>query len=235
MNFIKKIKEKNFDNSVHLQFQKFSRGEFKKRAIIVIKKSKEKFTINTSAEFANEFVRILAEKLGDKKTEINGAIISTNDLKGKLDFKEIKQFQGVKRYLIEKEMSGKDILNLMNEFPKSFFALSFNINDSELKIKPKAPKSGKPGKESDEDIKPDFCKLTTSNKEIVESFVFEKPDFQKAEIKHEFIIKEIVIPEELKKRDDFAKIREMSKRKGKIIRIANIDDKEFKSELDFEA
>jgi hypothetical protein len=235
MNFIKKIAEKKIDESVHLQFQKFSRGEFKKRAMVVAKKSKNKFTITTSPEFANEFVKILAQKLGEQKTNVNGAIISTNDLKGKIDFKEVKQFQGVKKYLIAKEMTEKEILNLISEFPKNFFALSFATNDSELKIKPKAPKSGKPGKEDSDDIKPDFCKLTTSDKKIAESFVFEKMDFEKADIKHDFIINEIIVPEELKTSEDFAKIREMSKRKGKIIRTAIIDGKEFKSEFEFEA
>ena len=34
MNFIKKIFDGNIDESVHLQFQKFSKGEFRDRALI---------------------------------------------------------------------------------------------------------------------------------------------------------------------------------------------------------
>ena len=123
MNFIKKIFDKEVDDSVHLQFQKFSKGEFINRAIIKARKSKNKFTIVTSFEFANEMVRVVAEKLGEEKTNIKGAIVSTNDLTGKIDFKEKKQFQGVKRYLIDKEMSGKEIIELLDEFQKAFFAL----------------------------------------------------------------------------------------------------------------
>ena len=55
------------------------------------------------------------------------------------------------------------------------------------------------------------------------------------EIKHDFIINEIVIPDELKNEKDFAKIREMSRRKGKIIRNLNIDGKDVKKEIEFEA
>jgi hypothetical protein len=40
------------------------------------------YTIKTSAEFANELVKTLAQKLGNNKTKVTGSIIGTNDLKG---------------------------------------------------------------------------------------------------------------------------------------------------------
>ena len=40
MNFIKKIFDKKIDNSVHLQFQKFSKGEFKDKALIEARDAK---------------------------------------------------------------------------------------------------------------------------------------------------------------------------------------------------
>jgi hypothetical protein len=235
MNFIKKIADKTFDNSVHLQFQKFSKGSFKNRAVLKVKKSKDKFTINASAEFANELVCSVAMELGSEKTAISGALVSTNDLKGEIDFKEIKQFQGVKRYLIDKEMSGNEILDLLKKFPKTFFALSFKSSQSELKIKPKAPKSGKPGTKGEEVPKPDFCKLITTNAKLGEEFVIETKDFKDATIYHEFVIEKIEVPNSLKDSEDFAKIREESKRVGKIIRTADIDGIKKNSELMFNA
>ncbi|MFQ5531710.1 MAG: hypothetical protein ACE5ES_03790 [Candidatus Nanoarchaeia archaeon] len=235
MNFIKKIVDKKIDETVHLQFMKFSKGEFRDRALIKAKQSKGKYTINTTAEFANELVRAVAEKLSEsgEKTKVTGAIVSTSDLKDKIDFKDIKQFQGVKRYLIDKEMSGNKIINLLDEFSKSFFALSFETNkdNTKLKIKPKAPKSGKPGK-GDEEPKIDFCKIVTDDKSIGESFVFEKPNFKEALISHTYFIIDMVKPEG---ETDFAKIREMAKRKGKIVRKALIDGQEKISEIEFEA
>ena len=62
MNFIKNIFEGKIDESVHFQFQKFSKGEFRNRAIIEGKNSNGKYTLKTSAEFANELVKIVAEK-----------------------------------------------------------------------------------------------------------------------------------------------------------------------------
>lgn len=235
MNFIKKVFDDKVDEEVHQQFQKFSRGEFTNRALIKAKKVKNNYTLTTTAEFANEFVRIVAEKLKDKKTKVTGAVISTLSLDSELDFKSKKQFMGIKQYVIDKEMSGHEIIALLEKLPKAFFALSFNSENGDiLKIKAKAPKSAKP-KTKDEAPKPDFCKLTTSEEKIAKDFVFEKPDFKDALIAHDFVIEEIVIPEELKKEEDFAIVREKSRRKGKIIRRATIDDIKTAREKEFEA
>lgn len=237
MNFIKKVADKNFDESVHLQFQKFSKGEFRDRAVIEAKNSNGKYTIKTSAEFANELVRDVAEKLGNEKVQVTGAIVSTLDLKDDLDFKEVKQFQGVKRYLIDTEMSGNDMVNLLNKFTKNFFALSFKLPDgnTELKIKPKAPKSGKPGSKGEDAPKADFCTLKTTDKSLAEGFIFENSDFKKANVNHIFFIDKIEVPEELKDSKDFALIREKSKRIGRIIRKATIDEVPSEKELEFSA
>jgi len=233
MNFIKKIFQGKQDSFVHLQFQKFGRGEFCNRALISARKTKDKYTISTTYEFANELVRFCAEKLGDNKTLVAGAIVSTSDLKGEIEFKEIKQFQGVKRYIIEKEMTGKEILSLLERFPKAFFALSFLFGNTSLKIKPKGPKSAK-AKRKKEKPKPNFCKIVTSDPEFSGSFIFEKPNFKKAEINHTYLINEIEIPKDLKQTGDFAKIREEAKRKGVIIREAEIDGEKTKKETEFE-
>ena len=236
MNFIKKAIDGQSDQSVHLQFQKFSKGEFRNRALIEVKaQSGGKYTIKTSAEFANDLVRLMAEKLGSEKVKVTGAIVSTSDLTGELDFKEKKQFQGVKRYLMDGDMSGEEILSLMEKLPKTFFALSFSVGDEVLKIKPKAPKSGKPGKEKEDGPKADFCSLKTTDKEIVGDFIFENPGFKGARINHTIFVERMVIPDELKEEKDFAKIREESKRAGRIVRKSIIDDQESEKEYEFEA
>lgn len=242
MNFIKKVQDKNFDESVHLQFQKFSKGEFRNRAIVHAKNSGGKYTLNTSAEFANELVRDAAEKLGLKKAKITGGIISTVNLKEIPQYHDllahatVKQFQGVKNFQIDLELSGKEIIGMIDAFPKAFFALSFDAGDETvLKIKPKAPKSGKPGTKGEEAPKPDFCKLITKDKALAESFVFENPDFKNAVIVHDFFIESIEVPAELKTSQDFALIREKSKRVGNILRKAEIDGKKIESKLEFKA
>ena len=240
MNFIKKVFDKAVDNDVHLQFQKFSRGEFKNRALVRVKKVKDKYTIVTTAEFANELVKTLAEKLGNEKAKVTGGIISTINLKeipkyhNLLEKATVKQFQGVKNYSIDVEISGNEIIEIINAFPKAFFALSLSTKDSILKIKPKAPKSAKP-KNKDETPKPDFCKLITTDEKLAKEFFFEKVDFKDAEINHDFYIDEIVVPDEIKNEKDFAIVREKSHRKGRIVRRTVIDGKANTTEVQFEA
>jgi len=126
MNFIKKVFTGGVDNSVHLQFQKFSKGEFRNRAIIKIKNSGGKFSIVTTNEFANDLVRDVAEKIGSGVTHVTGVVVSTSDLTGELDFKSKKQFMGIKQYVMDKEMTGNEIIELLDKFPKAFFGLSFS-------------------------------------------------------------------------------------------------------------
>ena len=237
MNFIKKIFDGKAegDNLTHLQFQKFSRGEFQNRAMISAKHSGKNYTIGTTAEFANELVRVAAEALGQGKAMVKGAVVSTSDLREELNPKDVKQFQGVKRYIIEREMSGNEIIVLLDEFPTTFFALTFSVPsaDIDLKIKPKAPKSGKPSNKDEDGVKADFCKLKTQDIRIANSFVFEAQEWKKAEIKHTFFIDQIIIPDHLKSEKDFAKVREGALRKGRVLREATIDGKPIKSEKEF--
>ena len=232
MNFIKKIVDKKEDELVHLQFQKFSKGTFKNRAVLKVKKNKNKYTINCSGEFINELVRTMAEKLGSQKTQMTGAVIATSDLTGKLDFTGKKQFQGVKRYLIDTVMSGDEVIGLLDEFPKAICALSFEVGSDKLKIKPKAPKMGVPGKKGDHP-KTDACKLITTDAAIGESFIFETKDFKLAEINHTIIIDKVIMPET--DETDFAKIREIAKKQGKLIRSSKIDEVEDSKEYNFTA
>lgn len=237
--FIKKIFDGKTDNLVHVQFQKFSRGEFKDKAVILYSKGKDKFSISTTYEYAADFARLMAEKLGSSKTKVTGVIVSTRDLTGQLNFTDKKQFAGVKQYILDGEMSGKEILDILEKFPTAFPALSLKVGETELKVKAKAPISGKPStKGADAAPKADFCKFYTTDKELVKSFVFDSEvisaDVKKAEIKHVFMITDIALP---KGETDPARIREMAVRKGKVIRLIKIVDsgKELRKEHEFSA
>lgn len=238
--FIKKIFDlngKEADNLVHLQFQRFSRGEFKDKANVIYSKSKDKYSFSTSYEYANEFVRMLAEMLGNSRTQVTGVVVSTRDLTGQLNFVDKKQFAGVKQYVLGGEMSGKEIIDLLDKFPTAFFALSFKVGDSELKTKAKAPISGKPStKGADAEIKADFCKFYTLDKDMARKIIFDKEIniedgiIKKIEIRHIFNITDITLPPGEK---DPAKMRELAKRKGKVIRLLKIDGKDIKKEANF--
>lgn len=231
-NFIKKIFEGKCDQLVHYQFQKFSRGEFKDKALITATKVKERYNIVTTYEFAIDLIRALAEKIpSSEKILVTGVVVSTRDLTGELNFKDKKQFMGVKQYIVEDRFSKEDILNLCDKFPNSFIGLSFSVGDSELKIKAKAPKSAKPSNAGDKKPVPDFCKIKTSDKTIVKDLLFDVGEFKKVEINHTFLITEIITP---KNEKDPLKMRENAIRKGTVIRTINVDGQEKKNRASFQ-
>jgi|SRR3989338_782678 len=229
MNFIKKIYEGKVDEDCKLQFRRFSKGEFNDRALVDMTKGKT-LKIKTSFEYANEFVKFLAQTI-EGKTKVTGGIVTSQNLVFPFEVGK-KQFAGVKTYLIDNEFTKDQILNLMGQYNDILFLLSFKTNFGELKTKVKAPKAGKPGK-NDEKPKADFCVFTTNNLDFAKEFAFDiNNDFKKLFIKHTFLVNEIVISDEYK--NDFAKARLNAIRKGKIIRHIDMDSKLEQKEFDFE-
>ncbi len=229
--FIQKLCSGKTDELAHLQFEKYSRGLFKNKAIVQAKYSKENYSFVTTSEYASEFVRACAEELGHSKAKIEGVIISTKALPENIKYGDISQFMGVKKYSISGEMTGNEIISICDSVPRAFIALSFSTPKSELKIKPKAPKSAKPGT-NDEDVKVDFCKLKTTNAEFAKKLFFDIPEFKKAEARHDFNILDIEVPKDEK---DPVKMREKAIRKGKIIRKLTVNDSESQKEYVFSA
>lgn len=222
------------DEDVHSDFLKFSRGVFENRYLVEGKKQKDKWAIKTSAEFANFLVARCLK--GADEVKMSGAIICTFDLRDKVNFEieRVKQFAGVKQHLINSSVQAKDILELMEKYPRAFYALTFSVGGNELKIKAKPPKSAKPGNKSkdDEGPKADFCSLKTPDSEIVKDLFFDFPSFSEIKIRHTIDIKEIEIPVGEK---DPVKMRENSKRKGVVKRIVSVDGREEVKEMKFEA
>jgi hypothetical protein len=138
--------------------------------------------------------------------------------------------------MLDREITGNKIIELLDKFPKCFFGLSFKIGNTDLKIKPKSPKSPKPGNKADSEIKIDFCKLKTDDVALVKGLLFDVDDFKEVRISHTLMIEEIVISDELKAeaKDDFKLIKEKAKRKGKIVRELTVDGVEKKVEKEFE-
>lgn len=229
MNFIKKIFSNQIDEEVHKQFIRFGKGTYENKALIEVNKGKS-LKIKTSFEFVNEFVRFLAGTI-EEKTNIIGVISGAKDLRGEIQFEyqDFKQAIGVKKIVLDNELSKDQIVPLMEKNPTTFFLLSFKTDYGELKSKTNPPKSGK---SSEKEPKADFCTFQTNNLDFAKEFVFEKEDFKKAKIKHTYIIDELVIPLECK--DDFKKARELAKRKGKIIRELDIDGEIIKKEVEIE-
>ena len=82
---IKKIFDGNFDDEIHNQFVKFSRGEFKDKYLIDAKKQASKWAVKTGPEFVNHFV-LQGLKSLNGEIAVKGIIVSTLDLKDEIKF-----------------------------------------------------------------------------------------------------------------------------------------------------
>lgn len=229
---MKKIFDSIFDEEVHSDFLKFGRGEYKNKYLIEGKKQAKKWAIKTGSEYANFLVRKCLEKI-DGSVDIKGVIISTSDLRDEINFevKKVSNFQGVRKHVIESNIESSQILNLMEKYPRVFFALSFSGDDFVLKVKPKGPKSEKKGKD-DECPVTDFCSLKTENSEIVNELFFDVGDFREVFVNHTINVTDIVYPANIESLKP-AEIRELAKRKGTIIRNINADGIKKTSEAEF--
>lgn len=191
---IKKIFNKEFDEEVHSDFLKFGKGEFQDKYLIEAKKQKDKWIIKTGPEFANYLVKRLLKDVSGL-IKMKGVIVTTLKLEDEIGFpiKKVGNFQGVRKIELDTEVSPKEILGLMEKYPRIFFALSFSVDKSDLKIKPKAPKSGKPST-GDKQAKAEFCSLKTSDFGMVREIFFDYPIFNEISIRHTININGIVYP-----------------------------------------
>ena len=231
-NVIKRIFSEKIDEDIHNEFIKFSRGIFANKYLLDAKKQKDNWTIKTGYEFANFLVRKCLDKISEE-VEVKGIIVFTGALsESKIPIERVKQFMGIKQYVINTKANSGNIIDLMNRYPKAFFALSFKFDNGELKIKAKAPKGAKPSTKGGVEPKADFCSLKTKDESLVRDLFFDFADFKEIYIKHTLQIDSIELPKGIA---DPMKMRELSKRKGKIIREIRIDGRTDKKEVGFEA
>ncbi len=220
MNFIKKIFEGKIDDSVHLQLIRFGKGNYKGRAPIILKKSK-RVKLNGGFEFANDFALLAAEM----SAKFEGFVWSKKELPG------LNGKKKAEKYIYEvKDLDSEKIKELSKE--AYYFLLDAEGNNLKLRIKKKLPKPGK----DEHKIDDKFCQLEIDEKyfeKIKNDFFWDIGDCKKAKAVHEYEITEIVKPNE--KIEDFAKLRELAKRKGKLIRTIDCDGKEIVNKVDFEA
>lgn len=232
MNFIKKLVEKKVDDEVHRQFIRFGKGEFGGRFLLSLWKASN-IKIKTSFEFANDLVALCAS-FGDCK--ISGIILSKEDISKIMSTNNIEGDSETKRggLYYQNNINSQNITKeKLAELEKaSYFALLDLEGDGfKLKIKKKLPKPGK----AEEKIDDKFCQLEADERyyhKIKEDLFWDAPESKKISITHHLSIKDIIQP---KGETDYAKIREMAKRKGKITRKISADGKDQTKEFDFEA
>lgn len=231
MNFIKKILNGEIDESVHRQFIRFGKGKYPKRFPISLWKTK-KIKVRAGFEFVNDLV-LLCSKLGNakvsgmtlSKTNLS-ELMSQNNIEGDSEAKKGGLY--FKNNIPDQELKKEQL----RELEKASYSTLLDIEGEgfKLKIKKKLPKPGKSEKKIDDK----FCQFEAENKFyslIKEELFWDMPEAKKIEISYTVMVQEIVMP---KGEKDYAKIRDLSKRKGKMIRKVNIDGQETTKEIDFE-
>lgn len=232
MNFIKKVIEGKVDENVHRQFTRFGKGAYRGRFLLSLWKTKN-IKIKSSFEFANDLVALSSE-FGNCKA--SGIVLSKKDLSNMMKENNIEGNSEAKKgglyyqsNIYSQELNG----NQLKELEENSYSTLLDLEGEEfkLKIKKKLPKPGK----NEDKIDGRFCQLEADKKfysKIKEYLFWDFPDAKRINIKHKIIVESIIMPEGEK---DFVKIREMAKRKGKIIREAEIDGQKITKEFEFEA
>lgn len=215
--FVKKVLTGKSDDDSHRYFMRFGKGDYRRRFLVSLNRG-DKIKVKTSFEFANDLVRLVNEQ---KKTKFSGKVLS----KEKIEGLEGRKKAGVFVY----EVEGYSVDNSS----KIYYSL-LDVNDSEivLKMKKALPKPGQDAEKIDEG----FCSLIIDAKywnAVKNAFFWDIPEgAKKVIIEHDLAIKEIIVPKDEK---DPVKMRERAIRKGIISRRMNIDGKETKKEIPFEA
>ncbi len=228
MNFIKQLFETGNGKPYHHKFIRFGKGEFEK-LFFTITKTKKNIKVKSSFDFANDFVQLIADNVNES-IDVKGKIIAAEDFESKLDgLVDIKAYsKRGKLYTaeIEATLNPAQLKQLYEMFRKSFLLLNINSKDFKLKTGKSIPKPGG-------QLKPDFCSATLPLS-MLDEFAWDvDKNFNKLEIKHIINVNEIIIPQDCV--NDPARARIEAIRKGKIIRVLNIDGRSVTHEIKFEA
>lgn len=222
MSFMKDLCEGKKDEYIHKQFVRFGKGNYK-RFLMNIKKGKN-LNVKTSFDFSNDLFKLIVYNCKED-LEVKGKIIANYDFEKEVDAQEFSKRGKLYTAVIKGTYSPKVLQEWFEKFQMNYILLGLKGGDFKLTCKGSLPKPGGA-------LKDNFCSAKLPLKFLDEfNFDFDQ-DFKQAKIVHELDIQEIIIPEELK--NDFAKARDGALRKGKLIRVIDLDGNEVKKEYPLE-
>ncbi len=228
INFIKNMFQGKIDESTHLKFTRFGKGVFEKEDFI-FKITGKNVQIQTGYEYIDVLIKLLADNTSEPVTG-SGKIVSSKNVEDKIKENgvEIVAKRG-KKYDVKFDLSPENFRKFVDEFDDCYLLLNVSSGNNQTKMKQTLPKPNKLV-EKFATVKYDKSLLPV----LKEEFLFDIPEFKKEVIlKHTYDIKEIVVDEELIKKDPL-KARLDAKRKGNLIRHKKIDGEESRVEHSFE-
>lgn len=220
MNFLKIACDGETNDYVHNQFTRFGLGEYN-RFLIGLQITKKNLKVRGSWDIAGMLALMIADLI-EGTVSVSGKIIANYDFESELGF-ESKFGKRGKLYTaeIKKEMSKEELKELVEKYKMQFLLLNINAGEIKMKSKGSLPKPGGT-------LKDNFCSASLPL-EMVDEFAWDfDKDFNKATIIHKLIITDLEIPKGYE--NDFAQARIKAIRKGKVIRVIDIDGKEVEKE-----
>ncbi len=233
MNFILKIFQGKIDKTVHTQFVRFGKGTFENKAVMNVR-SNNKIKVSTTFELVNDLVLFAAELA--ERLSVSGIILSKHSNKFDAELKDLlgkgEKKKNLSSFSITKELSLEELKKIAKI--AYYMLLDCNAPGIGLSIKKKLPKPKSQRRDKPPKIDDKFCVLELDKKfqqQLHNEFLFDLPhEFKKIRIDHCYVITDIVMP---KGERDFALLRLLAKRKGKVVRHAIVDGKESVSEKSF--
>lgn len=227
-NFMKKLVDKNVDESTHMKFVRYSKGTFPKEEII-IKVTGKNIQVQTGPEYVDVLLKILADNTSEE-VDAKGKILSSKDIVQKLKDYDVKIIgKRGNKYTVEKVFSASAFKNFVSEMDGIHLLLTVKSGLNTIKVKPSLPKPG--------NLKEKFAVAKFQKNllpAIQEEFMFDGTDFKKeAKYKHTYEISEIAVDQTLLESDPL-QARLQAKRKGKVIREKTIDGETERLEYNLE-
>lgn len=227
MNFIRDAIGGRVDEFCHRQFVRYGKGEFE-RLLFGLRVYTNNFNVKASFDFGNELFHLISENIKED-AHIKGKVIVGRDFKSELNDIGLEPADYSRRgklYTAEFDCTANphQLKQIFEQFKYNFILLSVSSKEFSFHTKPGIPKLG--GK-----VKDNFCSASLPLSLLGEfAFDFPSPQFKQAKIMHKLVIDEVVIPKEYEGNAEQERLN--AKRKGKLIRIMNIDGREFKKEYD---
>ncbi|MHA1670917.1 MAG: hypothetical protein ACTSV5_10135 [Promethearchaeota archaeon] len=260
MHYLKKLIEKpkledpaQKHMDIHRHFYRYSRGDFLGPAL-KIRTTSGKITLKGTHEYEDLILESVLNSIEDSNNnfEITGNLITGSDISKdltKLGFEwKLKKSTGkTKNYksVILDNISKEQLLAGLDFFrTNSYFLISFNINPScKIKTKKNIPQPSRKTLDDDDlNKRIQFCtgylKNTKKNLEFIldsalSDFKSEIPNNWKSiTILNNYKITEIITPKDIK---DSRLLRIFAIRKGKMIRLVEIDEEVYEKQYDFVA
>lgn len=227
--FIKKIWQNETDESVHLQFIRFSRGKFENKFVTTLSRN-GKCKLSTTFELANNLVSLASTLVS--RIKVNGVLLTRENPDSLIRQLGIKATFKKKAAIFATEIDAELTAEQIKRIAEVAYFMLFDCTAEgiELKIKKKLPP---PSKSSSEKVNDKFCVLEADIKnwpKIKDEFAFDMDDFKKAQVRHTIEINEVVLPQGEK---DFEKVRLNAKKKGTITRDIVADGKEKTDKREF--